>query len=859
MFDRCLNSIWEHINQNDLEPLQGKFATPYFTICSCGADIYLSLGKLQTAKTLFTSAIEYVRQTQDPNESNLLPLLSGLAKCHEKNKELETAEEVMLSALDIAEVAFGQDDQRTTILTFRLRGIRHRLAVDFDNRERARIAGTGPKLHLTPHESADEGPSRSVADLTTDLPTGLSTPQPHYPETASSNRCITPIDLSRTRPPLEMSWGILLDEAVIFLAGPEKSNTLWGIQEQLSNIVRGRITVQTYEDTELESLSLTLEGAGVTSWEAKQPYFRTPQERSEKDEEEESEVEEDKGKGHQTVENSGNGNEDETEKTETSRSQTRVIIGPLKRYWSEIEGLEYTWRSRHFDSVFQHHQELDLLNIKRSRRNSSDMIKGVRLCDRPQTADDPVHGRGSSHSDYGTTAGTGAAGDASVEKKELQSDNLHLTPGCYDYPFEMVIDSEWPESVQAAHGTVTWKVEATLTLPGRRYLTLTKAISIVRIPPQLIPAAICSRPASIACGNRLTSAQKHRVSSSYGDVIIKVDLPSPTCVVGGKIPIRVNISPLGPDLQVTSLRYSIAEEAKYWTLDGKESHEPPVHNIVLLEQFAKTSSIMPSRRRNLNISNRATTIAGLSQPSGVNIIDVSEARNTDVLSVAEFKAKYTDQQDEVDSSITEDSDGSTWTWLETEQDLPFLPENVDVGGTRSSTDNDGTRIEWDVTDRVSIELVDCRINHLPGLLPNILRSDCVTQNNTESCCYCEGSEEFFKASFDNGWTVPGLLTTKCLEVETSKSVAETFSQTGEECKERSLQLGKYWKNLYQRTKDPASVKSPLSKADEALPLWAKHLDDLEDDSGPRYLVIGPSDRRVLRRFSFKPREDSISI
>ncbi|KAJ4262971.1 hypothetical protein NW762_006584 [Fusarium torreyae] len=115
MFNRCLDAIWKHMEPCNIDPIHGEFASPYFTICSCGADMYLSMGKPYIAKKLFTAAIDYGRSSQASQISDhvILRLLNGLAECYEKMKQFEPAEEALLSATDMAERTLGHMDDLT--------------------------------------------------------------------------------------------------------------------------------------------------------------------------------------------------------------------------------------------------------------------------------------------------------------------------------------------------------------------------------------------------------------------------------------------------------------------------------------------------------------------------------------------------------------------------------------------------------------------------------------------------------------------------------------------------------------------------------------------------------------------------
>ncbi|SCO80980.1 uncharacterized protein FRV6_05193 [Fusarium oxysporum] len=106
------------------------------------------MGKSEIARTLFTSAIDYIRSSSlsDPDDKILLQLLCGLAKSCENTREFEMAEEALLSAPTISERLNGHMNDQTVSLVSRLKAVRDHMLTELENRKRALVACTGPKL-----------------------------------------------------------------------------------------------------------------------------------------------------------------------------------------------------------------------------------------------------------------------------------------------------------------------------------------------------------------------------------------------------------------------------------------------------------------------------------------------------------------------------------------------------------------------------------------------------------------------------------------------------------------------------------------------------------------------------------------
>lgn len=163
LIDRCLDTISRHVDESDLLPPNGRFAYQFFMISSSIAGLYLSLGKLQSAKKLFSAAIDYLRTTQieetsDPRHAGLL---RDFASCCARTGDLISSQQALKSALAMMEQAFGEMSDEAVEVASRLRAIEETIATEVYNHKRALVASTGEKLSQV--ERDDSGPSNHRA------------------------------------------------------------------------------------------------------------------------------------------------------------------------------------------------------------------------------------------------------------------------------------------------------------------------------------------------------------------------------------------------------------------------------------------------------------------------------------------------------------------------------------------------------------------------------------------------------------------------------------------------------------------------------------------------------------------------
>ncbi|RSL58400.1 hypothetical protein CEP54_007768 [Fusarium duplospermum] len=142
LVDRCLDAIFTYVGNSDLSPPNGRYASPFYTISSCIADLYLSLGRLETAKKLFSAAIDHIRSTQVGARSDmeLIHLLRGFATCCSGTGDLVAAKEALEWALAIEESAFGPLGKEAVHTKALLQNNRLSMAIEQDYRFRKAVA-----------------------------------------------------------------------------------------------------------------------------------------------------------------------------------------------------------------------------------------------------------------------------------------------------------------------------------------------------------------------------------------------------------------------------------------------------------------------------------------------------------------------------------------------------------------------------------------------------------------------------------------------------------------------------------------------------------------------------------------------
>ncbi|KAF4954446.1 hypothetical protein FGADI_5224 [Fusarium gaditjirri] len=260
LINRCLHLLWKHIDTCHID-ISGKFAEAYFTICLCGADVYLAMGKSEIARTLFTSAIDYIRSSSlsDPDDKVLLQLLCGLARSCENTGELEMAEEALLSASTISERLNGQMNEKTVSLVSRLKGVRDHMLTELKNRTRALVASTGPKL--TP-----------VMDSNSEVSLEFENEELHFQmiERIYAKSCLVPtlrsysFSTMATLP--NMAWELRFSHPILVFSSQGDENDLSRLPDVFPITIRGTANIMAYENIDIRSIHIDIFIHGMSAW-----------------------------------------------------------------------------------------------------------------------------------------------------------------------------------------------------------------------------------------------------------------------------------------------------------------------------------------------------------------------------------------------------------------------------------------------------------------------------------------------------------------------------------------------------------------------------------------------------------------
>ncbi|KAI7760788.1 hypothetical protein LZL87_008000 [Fusarium oxysporum] len=260
LFNRCLDLLWKHIDACRIE-IYGKFAEAYFTICLCGADVYLSMGKSEIAKTLFTSAIDYIRSSSpsDPDENMLLRLLCGLAKSCENMRKFELAEEALSSAIAISERLNGHMNDQTVGLVSRVKALRDHMLTLLENRKRALIASTGPKLAPPMNSSAESLLEFEDEELYRRLRKSALAKDGHDSPASSS-------DYTTGIPLPNMAWELRFSHPILVFSLQDDGKDFSGLSDAFPMTIQGRLNVMTYENIDIKSIHIEINLSGMSAW-----------------------------------------------------------------------------------------------------------------------------------------------------------------------------------------------------------------------------------------------------------------------------------------------------------------------------------------------------------------------------------------------------------------------------------------------------------------------------------------------------------------------------------------------------------------------------------------------------------------
>ncbi|EGU87644.1 hypothetical protein FOXB_01800 [Fusarium oxysporum f. sp. conglutinans Fo5176] len=260
LFNRCLNLLWNHINAHHID-IHGKFAEAYFTICLCGGDVYLAMGKSEIARTLFTSAIDYIRSSSlsDPDDKILLQLLCGLAKSCENTREFEMAEEALLSASTISERLNDHMNDQTVSLVSRLKAVRDHMLTELENRKRALVACTGPKLAPAVNSDTKSSMEFENEELYRQMIEKISA-RGGLDSLASSSGSTTATTLPN------LAWELRFSHPILVFSLQDDGNDRSGFPDAFPITIRGSMNIMAYENIDIKSIHIQIDVSGMSAW-----------------------------------------------------------------------------------------------------------------------------------------------------------------------------------------------------------------------------------------------------------------------------------------------------------------------------------------------------------------------------------------------------------------------------------------------------------------------------------------------------------------------------------------------------------------------------------------------------------------
>ncbi|KAJ9427618.1 hypothetical protein QL093DRAFT_2587216 [Fusarium oxysporum] len=258
-------SLSKHIlslhNKCDAFRFFNLFNRSYFTICLCGGDVYLAMGKSEIARTLFTSAIDYIRSSSlsDPDDKIFLQLLCGLAKSCENTREFEMAEEALLSASTISERLNGHMNDQTVSLVSRLKAVRDHMLTELENRKRALVACTGPKLAPAVNSDTKSSMEFENEELYRQMIEKISA-RGGLDSLASSSGSTTATTLPN------LAWELRFSHPILVFSLQDDGNDLSGFPDAFPITIRGSMDIMAYENIDIKSIHIQIDVSGMSVW-----------------------------------------------------------------------------------------------------------------------------------------------------------------------------------------------------------------------------------------------------------------------------------------------------------------------------------------------------------------------------------------------------------------------------------------------------------------------------------------------------------------------------------------------------------------------------------------------------------------
>ncbi|RGP53838.1 arrestin-related trafficking adapter 3 [Fusarium sporotrichioides] len=143
-------------------------------------------------------------------------------------------------------------------------------------------------------------------------------------------------------------------------------------------------------------------------------------------------------------------------------------------------------------------------------------------------------------------------------------------PGIYEYDFEFPVTHHQLETIQVPHGTVKWKLFATMRRPGLFHPSFRrqKEVMIVRTPDQLSLEMVQPILFRRHCEDWL----------QYDITVSGKSFP-----IGGLIPIAIKLGAMDEAI-LQGFELLVNESIEYWFKDRKVNRKGPTHSVLLLKK-----------------------------------------------------------------------------------------------------------------------------------------------------------------------------------------------------------------------------------------------------------------------------------
>lgn len=145
-------------------------------------------------------------------------------------------------------------------------------------------------------------------------------------------------------------------------------------------------------------------------------------------------------------------------------------------------------------------------------------------------------------------------------------------PGVYEYPFEIPIDNNSPETTNLQLASVKWQLEVLIERAGtfRANLQGFKEVPVIRSPSE----------DSLELVEPISISRKWEDQLHYEIMISGKSFP-----LGSKIPIAFKLTPLAK-VQVHKIKVYVSESLEYFTSNRKVTRKDITRKILLLEKAA---------------------------------------------------------------------------------------------------------------------------------------------------------------------------------------------------------------------------------------------------------------------------------